>query len=101
MNTRKTLTIVISSIGLALAAQSSFASPSHLVTNSELSQIKPGDSMAHVQQVLGAPEDVTSWFGGKRSMDYEISSHNDMHRIVYVNLDRNNKVTGVQIASRE
>lgn len=101
MNTRKALAIVISSIGLALASQTTFASTDHLVTHAQLNQIKIGDSAAHVSQVLGAPEDVTTWFGGTHSMDYEISSHSDMQRIVYVDLDSNNKVSGVQELSRE
>lgn len=101
MNTRHTIAIVISSLALSLGAQASFASSSHLVTHGQLSQISRGDSAAHVAQVLGAPADVTSWLDGKHSMDYSISSANDMLKTVYVDLDRNNKVVDVKVLSRE
>jgi len=103
MHARHLLVVSLASLGLALAAQPGFAATrdGHLVTHAQLHQISQGDSAARVSDVLGAPSDVTRWQGGRQSMDYEISSHNDMQQLVYVNLDRNNKVTGVQIISRD
>jgi len=100
MNARKVLTIA-ASLGLAIAAQASFAaSSSHIVTQDQVDSVKAGETSAQVSQSLGAPENVTHWMSGEHSMVYELSSHNDQQELVYVDLDKDNKVTDVQVIDR-
>jgi len=99
MNIRKALPLVISSLGLALAAQASHAAE-NLVTEAQLAQLKPGISVDEVTRVLGAPENTTGWMNGTRSMVYEISSHDNDQKLVYVDLGKDGKMTDVQIISR-
>ena len=100
MNARNVFSIV-SALGLAIAAQASFAaSDSHLVTQDQIDQVRAGTAAAEVTQTLGAPENVTNWMSGERSMVYELSSHNDQQQLVYVDLDKDNKVTDVQVIDR-
>jgi len=100
MNARNALSI-FATLGLALAAQASFAASSdHLVTQDQIDQLRAGTASAEVAEVLGAPENVTNWMSGERSMVYELSSHNDQQQLVYVDLDKNNQVADVQVIPR-
>ena len=99
MNIRKTLPLIISSLGLALAAQASHAAE-NVVTQAQLDQLKPGISVDEVTRVLGAPEDTTSWMNGTRSMVYELSSHDSDQKLVYVDLGKDGKMADVQIIAR-
>lgn len=102
MNARKTIIVALSSIGLALAAQASFADTvESLVTHQELKQIHAGESISQVTQALGQPENITHWLGGAHAMVYEISDPNDMQKFVYVNLNKDDTVKGVSIISRD
>jgi len=100
MNARNALSI-FAALGLALAAQASFAASSdHLVTQDQIDQVRAGATASAVTQTLGAPENVTHWMNGEHSMVYELSNANDQQQIVYVDLDKNNKVTDVQVINR-
>lgn len=100
MRARNALSI-IAAVGFAFAAQASFAaSSSHLVTQDQIDHLHDGISAAEVTQSLGTPENVTSWMDGKRSMVYELSSDFDQKELVYVDLDKDNKVTDVQVVQR-
>lgn len=100
MNTRKVFVAAFSSAALGLAAQACFAEPP-LITHDQLRQVQRGDDASKVSALLGSPEEITTWSDGRRSMDYEISSQNDMQRSVYVNLDASDKVTDIQVISRD
>ena len=100
MNARKSIAFGIASLGLALAAQASFAAGSHVVTQGQIDQIQAGASATEVAQKLGAPENTTRWMSGARSMVYEQQSANDQAQLVYVDLDRDNKVTDVAVIGR-
>jgi len=100
MNIRHFISVSIASLGLALAAQSSFAASGHLVTQDQVNNLHDGINSTEVTQALGAPESVTSWMDGKHSMVYELSSPNDQQELVYVDLDKDNKVTDVQVMQR-
>lgn len=99
MNFRKALPLVASTLALALATQASYAAGS-LVTESQLSQLKPGASVDEVNRVLGAPENTTSWMNGTSSMVYEISSDDSDQQLVYVDLGKDGKMTDVQVIKR-
>jgi len=100
MNIRHTLPAAIAALSLSLAAQSGFAASGHLVTQDQVDRLHNGISATEVTQSLGAPESVTSWMDGKHSMVYELQSHTDQQELVYVDLDKNNKVTDVQVVQR-
>ncbi len=100
MNARNAL-VIAASLGLAFAAQASFAaSTSYRVTQEQIDQVRAGAAAAEVTQTLGAPENVTRWMSGSRSMVYELASPNDQQELVYVDLDKDNKVTDVQVVGR-
>lgn len=100
MNANKALAIA-ASIGLAFAAQSSFAATGdHLVTPHQINQIRAGQSASEVSQALGSPENVTSWMNGQHSMVYELSRSSGDQELVYVDFGKDNKVTNVQVEER-
>jgi hypothetical protein len=96
MTIRKSLPMIITSLGLAVAAQSGFAASTHLVSQDQLDQLHDGASATEVTQALGAPESVTQWMEGKHSTIAELSSHNDLQELVYVDLGKDSKVTDVR-----
>ena len=100
MNARNAL-VIAASIGLAFAAQASFAaSTSYRVTQEQIDQVRAGTTAAEVTQTLGAPDNTTRWMSGTQSMVYELASPNDQQELVYVDLDKDNKVTDVQVVGR-
>ncbi len=103
MNARKTFTVAIASLGLglALAAQASFAASSgHLVTQDQIDHLRAGATTAEVTQALGAPESVSSWMDGKHSMVYELSTDFDQKELVYVDLGKDGRMVDVQVMQR-
>jgi hypothetical protein len=101
MNVRKSIAIIAASLGLALAAQASFAaSNDHVVTQAQIEQTHSGIGAAEARQILGAPENITNWGSGASSMVYELHTPNDQPELVYVNLDKNNNVKNIRVISR-
>ena len=101
MITRKSISIAAAAICLTLAAQASFASAAnHLVTRAQLNQIPDGCTAAQIKQALGAPESVTRWMDGSRSLVYEMTTHNNQQQHVYVDLGSNDRMTDIQIIER-
>jgi outer membrane protein assembly factor BamE (lipoprotein component of BamABCDE complex) len=101
MNTRKAFTVAIASLGLALAAQASFAaSGDHTVTQDQIDHLRAGATTAEVTQTLGAPESVTGWMDGKHSMVYELSTSFDQKELVYVDLGKDGRMVDVQVMQR-
>jgi outer membrane protein assembly factor BamE (lipoprotein component of BamABCDE complex) len=101
MNAPKTIAVIAASLGLALAAQASFAAENdHVVTQAQIDQIHGGESAAEARQILGAPESTTSWMSGTSSIVYELHTADDQPQLVYVDLDKNNKVTNVEVIER-
>ena len=101
MNAPKTIAVIAASLGLALAAQASFAAANdHVVTQAQIDQIQKGESAAEARQVLGAPESTTNWITGTSSIVYELYAPNEESQLVYVNLDKSNKVTNVEVIER-
>lgn len=99
MKTRKALPLAAISLSLALAA--AFANAADfMVTDSQLSELKPGITFDEVTRVLGAPEDTTSWINGSQSLVYEMSGHDHDQQLVYVNLGKNGKMTDFQVVDR-
>lgn len=100
MNAR--LVLFLAAVASAVAMQSAMASAlPHVITLRQLDGVHTGASVSRVCQILGAPEDITRWVGGQRSMVYEIYSHNDMQELVYIDLDHNARVRAIHILSRE
>jgi len=99
MNTRKAVTVAIASLGLALAAQASFAAD-HLVTQDQIDHLRAGATTTEVTQALGAPESVTGWMDGKHSMVYELSTDFDQKELVYVDLGKDGRMVDVQVMQR-
>jgi len=101
MRTAKSLLFTVAVTGLTLATQTSFATESnHQVTRSQLNRIPEGCSSAEVKRELGAPESVTRWLDGSRSLVYEITTHFNEQQHVYIDLDSNDKMTDIQIIER-
>jgi len=102
MRIRHLILPLIPAILLSLTAPVAFAAPQfHVITLKQLDAVHDGEREAEVSRILGAPEDITRWFGGERSMVYEISSHNDMLELVYIDLDKNARVSAIHVLSRE
>lgn len=99
MNVRKMICAALPCLAMAGAAQFAHAA-GNLVTQTELDQLKTGDSVEVITRALGKPENTTRWMDGTSSMVYEISDHNSDQKIVYVNLNKNNVMSGVQILQR-
>jgi len=101
MNAPKIIAVVAASLGLALAAQASFAATNdHVVTQAQIDQIHAGESADQARQILGAPENTTNWMSGTSSIVYELHTADDQPELVYVDLDKNNKVTNVEVIER-
>jgi outer membrane protein assembly factor BamE (lipoprotein component of BamABCDE complex) len=101
MNAPKIIAVFAASLGLVLAAQASFAATNdHVVTQAQIDQIHAGESADEARQILGAPESAANWMSGASSIVYELHTANDQPQLVYVNLDKSNKVTNVQVLAR-
>lgn len=100
MNARTAFNVA-ASVSLAILAQASFAaSASHLITQDQIDAVHTGESATEVSQRLGSPENVTRWMSGEHSMVYELSRNTGDKELVYVDLDKDNKVTDVQLVDR-
>jgi outer membrane protein assembly factor BamE (lipoprotein component of BamABCDE complex) len=100
MHIQKPICMIILGSLMVATAQLAQAADNHLVTSSQLDQLKAGDSVETITHVLGSPENTTRWMNGTSSMLYEMSDHNSDQKLVFVDLDKNNLLTGVQIRLR-
>lgn len=101
MQARSMLSIVAASAGIAFAMMpgqaSAFTVADDHITQAQVDAVHSNETRDEVISALGTPRNITSWMDGSRSMVYETYDALDGLQHVYVDLDKEGKVTTVEV----
>jgi len=103
MQARTMVSIIAASASVAFAVipgqASAFTIADNHVTQAQIDAVHTDETRDEVVNTLGAPRNITSWMDGSRSMVYETYNSLEGLEHVYVDLDKDGKVTTVEVLS--
>lgn len=104
MKTRSILSSLVFALGVAGFAAPGIASASlltgHMLTQEQIQSIHAGDSLSSIVKNLHAPENITTWADGSRSVVYDTTDTLVGRQTVYIDLDAQNNVKSVEVLEK-